>query len=104
MHLITSRAKLGTCGSCGSMVIVGITEGLTVRVDPWSLDQLAEVVAIMLGRTTYTLDSSRRLVARCGGTLTGPALTDHVCGARLSETPLIGAKPSSDNELDTPQF
>jgi predicted ATPase len=83
-HLMTTKIVVGSCHACRRPVAVGIAEGLLARVDLSSVDERAEVAAILADRWTYTLTAGElvyrdagRIAGRC---LRGPVLAEHRCG------------------------
>lgn len=82
-HLITTTANPAICPRCHHLVLVGLAEGETARVDPVELDQAAEVIALLSGRTTYTFTPAAELVrrdaSRITGGLNGVILAQHEC-------------------------
>jgi hypothetical protein len=86
-HLETTAPLVHTCRRCDRPVIYGLAEGIPARVDPAPLaGPLAEALAVVAGRQTYTLTRTG-LVQRDAGrrsdpSLTGPVLAAHHCPRR----------------------
>lgn len=79
-YLITSKARATCCPVCAEPVLLGVSEGLTIRVDPYPVATDIEILAIIAGRQAYTLWAGQ-LVARLGNSvLPGPVLITHRCG------------------------
>jgi len=92
-HLITSKAAPGTCPRCRELTLTGVVEGLSFRVDPYPTAADLEIIAILLGRRTFTL-YGRELIYRTGQVgLPGPVLVQHVCGASLRDTRPVPPAP-----------
>jgi hypothetical protein len=70
-------------------MIVGVSEGRTVRCDPYPIAKNIEVAAIIAGRVTYTWHLG--MLQRRPPILTGPVLANHVCGKIL---PHVAPPPS----------
>lgn len=95
-HLVTTTAVAGMCPGCREPVLTGISEGLTVRADPYPLTRDLEVAMIIAGRDTYTLTFAKTLVRRLGNTLmSGFALPEHKCGFVI-RVPAPPAPPRPD--------
>ncbi len=91
-HLVTTEAKARLCPRCAEPILVGVSQGLTVRVDPYPLAAELEVVAIIAGREVYSLHA-RMLVRRLGNSaVSGPLLVSHRCG-HILRVPPPPAKP-----------
>lgn len=83
-HLVTTKVTGAACPRCRAVVLVGLAEGLTARVDLTPLNSTGEIAALIADRWTYTL-TRQGLVHRdagriAGGHLTGPILAEHCCG------------------------
>lgn len=64
-HLATTRAKPDTCHRCHDPILIGLAEGLTVRVDATPLpDRDAEIAALLAGLRTYTKFANNELAYR----------------------------------------
>ena len=90
-HLITTPASAALCPRCRHLILVGIAEGETARVDPTELTPVAEVEAILTGRATYTFTAGAELVIRTAyritGGLAGVVLAAHACTTTTSDKP-----------------
>lgn len=106
-HLITTVATETDCPRCGAVILAGVAEGLHARVDPTPLTSDAEILALAVGRWTYTHTSVGELVRRDFGRITGnrhlrgPTLPDHQCGQRLAPVP---PPPPAVTADDIPPF
>lgn len=83
---VSRKARLRECRRCGGPVIVGLDHdpcGIPTTTDPTNLDQLAEMLAIALGRRTYSLTGAPTLERRDPWSIAGrrryPVLADHRC-------------------------
>lgn len=54
-YLINRRAEPGWCKRCRVPLLVGLDEGISVRVDAKPIDRDAELLYLARGRRTYTL-------------------------------------------------
>lgn len=94
-HLITTEAWPGTCRKCHRGVIAGVSEGLTVRVDPARCGLLDQAVAVVTGRLTYTL-INRTLVQRVDRWSHWPVLAEHRCGWPLGTMATMAPATNQD--------
>lgn len=81
-HLVTTRAKVGTCPDCRRIVLAGVAEGLMVRLDPQPLNAHGELAARLAGRWTFDLSATGEIWYRCRFTITvrrHRVLADHEC-------------------------
>ena len=81
-----SKALTATC-ACGLKILIGLDAGaaaFTVTVDLAHLTRDGELLAVIVGRRTYRLDSSHRLHRRDKWHLRTPPtqviLSEHLCG------------------------
>jgi len=81
-YLITTVPAAGRCGRCQSWILIGVSEGLWARVDPFPLERRWEIVALLSGRSCFTL-TARTLIERDGYLRPGLVLAEHRCGQRL---------------------
>lgn len=61
---VTETYRPGVCPACKATVLVGITDGLTLHLDPARLDTPTEIAALTDGRRTYDLHPDRHAVHR----------------------------------------
>ncbi|WIF20524.1 hypothetical protein SEA_JFLIX2_33 [Rhodococcus phage Jflix2] len=52
-HLTTDYPRKSKCGRCGRVVLAGAVFGLDTRFDPYLLNQLGEVDALLQGLRTF---------------------------------------------------
>jgi hypothetical protein len=106
-HLITTVAQETDCPRCGAAILAAVAEGLHARVDPTPLTPDGEILALAVGRWTYTHTSVGELVRRDYGRITanphlrGPTLPDHRCGQLLAPIP---PPPATAHAADIPPF
>jgi hypothetical protein len=79
-YLITSKARAACCPVCQEPVLLGVSEGLTVRVDPYPVAPDIELVAIIAGRQAFTLWAGQLVARALNSPLPGPVLITHRCG------------------------
>lgn len=51
----TRAAEVKTCPRCGALLIVGLSDGVTVRCDAIAITTQGEVLALFAKRMTYSL-------------------------------------------------
>ncbi len=95
-HLISTRAIEGQC-RCGLLILAGLDEGISVKVDATPVDRSGELAALLDGRKTFAL-VAHELVHRHPGRirfgLTGSSVhVEHRCAANYVQPTLIGATP-----------
>lgn len=90
-HFVTTTATAALCPRCLNLTLIGISEGLTARVDTLELAPAAEVEALLAGRQTYTLTRGGELVHRDADRITsglaGVTLGAHNCPRTPTEHP-----------------
>lgn len=90
VHFIDRRPRVSLCVRCGCKMLVGITEGLPVKVDPLPLTLEGEMFALMQGRWTYGMTVGGILYHRNPGRIRTDTkhghpmlVTDHRCWQAL---------------------
>jgi hypothetical protein len=87
-HLISKRASITRCRTCGRSVLAGWDEGRIARVDPTPLNRGDEIAALLAGKWTYSLMLGRWLVHRDAGRisdgLSGTVHAEHQCPRRTT--------------------
>lgn len=82
-YLITTPVKGATCSRCDQLVLTGIAEGLSARVDMTPLNATGEIAALLAGQWTYTLTRTglihRDATRIAANTIHGPILATHRC-------------------------
>jgi hypothetical protein len=84
-HLITTTALPSLCGRCRGLTLVGLSEGLIARVDPYPVARDMQVVAVLAGRWTYVL-IGHQLHHHVGSPYGRVILAEHRCGQPLPRT------------------
>lgn len=86
-HLITTAANGALCPRCRAIVLLGVAEGLTARVDLTPINRAGEIAALLANLQTYSLSRTglvHRDAGRIGGSkLRGPVLAQHQCGRQI---------------------
>jgi hypothetical protein len=85
-YLISTQARVKICPRCRSVILVGVSEGLTTRVDPLIAGRQDQAFAIITRRGVYTL-INRTLVARVDPYGHWPVLIEHRCGQPIGQPP-----------------
>lgn len=87
-HLISTTARWRECG-CGALIIVAISEGITVGVDPAVVDPITELNAVISGRQSFDLiniGSRTEIMHRDQWrqkSRNDPVVLEHNCGRRI---------------------
>ena len=80
-------ARTRPCTTCGTQVIAGLDAevgAFPATVEPTPLNETGEILALLAGRTTYSLDAKGRLWVRQAHNIPAPwrgiVLPEHKCG------------------------
>ena len=98
------------CPACRATVLIGITDGLTLRLDPARLDLPTEIAALADGRLTYDLHPDRHAVWRSARRIRDwpdhhPVHATHACHRPLLDTgPVHAPTPVQVPASDAPPF
>ncbi|MUL39612.1 hypothetical protein FZ103_00185 [Streptomonospora sp. PA3] len=104
-------AQLRLCKKCRAPVLAGYDAdicALSVQIDPTPITEIGEAIALMEGRTTYDLTTSRgrkeihhRAEHNISAPRRGPVYPAHICGRPMTEhaAPMpapVAAEPAGD--------
>jgi len=100
-HLVTTTVADRVCPRCQEMIFVGVSQGITARVDVYPLTTEVEIMALLQGRWVYAM-IDHRLHRKVGSPRVGVVLAEHRCGQPLPRTAVTSSEPAPVS--DQPPF